>query len=250
MRIGLCSVTFRALGVGDVVRAAVDAGIEGIEWGADVHVPPGAMDVAADVAKRCADVGISIPSYGSYLAAGKSAASRVGPVLETAAALGASNVRVWCPFGVPPGRDEGLFAAAAGALAAWAGEAAALDLTLSLEFHVDTLTETAAAAGKLLDAAGRPANLFSYWQPVVGRSPGEELAAIADDVSHLHVFQWRPDGERRPLGDGHDTWPSLLRTPLGDRWTGDRYAFLEFVRDDDPDQLVADAAILRGWLAA
>ena len=249
MKVGLCSVTFRALGPDAVVAAAVAAGIEAIEWGADVHVPPGELTVAADVARRSADAGIAVASYGSYLAAGKSAPDRVGPVLDTAEALGAPNVRVWCPFGAPPDTDDDLFDVAARDLAAWSAEAATRGLTLSLEFHVDTFTETAASTSKLLDAAGRPPALFTYWQPVAGRAAPDELAAVAADVSHLHVFHWTDGGRRLPLADGADGWPALLRTPLGGRWPHERCAFLEFVRDDDPAQLVADASTLRGWLA-
>jgi 3-dehydroshikimate dehydratase len=249
MRVGLCSVTFRGLDPDDVLAAAVAAGVEAIEWGADVHVPPGDLAVAAEVAKRSADAGIAVASYGSYLAAGKSSAERIGPVLDSASALGAPNVRVWCPFGAPPGSDDGLFAAAARGLAAWSTEAEGRGLTLSLEFHVDTFTETAESTARLLDAAGRPAALFTYWQPVEGRSPGEELSGVAADVSHVHVFHWTDGGRRHPLADGAEVWPPLLRTPLGGRFPHERCAFLEFVLDDDPAQLVADAATLRGWLA-
>jgi sugar phosphate isomerase/epimerase len=156
---------------------------------------------------------------------------------------------VWCPFGAPPGSDDGLFAAAAADLAAWSDEAGARGLTLSLEFHVDTFTETAASTARLLDAAGRPPNLFSYWQPVRGQDAIAESQAVAADLSHVHVFHWTDDGERRPLAEGDATWPTVLATLPDGRWAADRYAFLEFVRGDDPDQLRADAATLRGWLA-
>jgi sugar phosphate isomerase/epimerase len=248
--LGLCSVTFRGLAPAEVIEAAVRAGVEGVEWGADVHVPPGDEATAAEVARRCKDAGIAVPSFGSYLFAGKSSAERVPAVLDTAAALGATNVRVWCPFGAPPGTDDGLFRRAADDLAAWASAAAAdHGLTLSVEYHVDTFTETAASAAALLRAAGAPPNLFTYWQPVAGRPPLDEATAIAPHVSHVHVFHWTATGERRPLAEGEAHWPDLLDT-LADtptRFGGPRFAFLEFVRDDDPDQLVADAATLRRW---
>jgi sugar phosphate isomerase/epimerase len=247
-RIGLCSVTFRSLSPTDVVLAAADAGIHGIEWGADVHVPPGRTEVARDVAARCKESGIACPSYGSYLSAGRSTIDEATLVLDTALVLGARNVRVWCPFGSPPGSDDGLFGRAAGSLDEWSALAAARDLTVSVEYHVDTFTETAASAKRLLDVAGRPSNLFTYWQPVTGRALPAEAATMHPDVSHVHVFHWRTGGERRPLDEGGKTWPLLLAT-LGrpNRWTGERYAFLEFVRGDDPLQLVADAATLRSW---
>ena len=249
LRPGLCSVTFRDRSPEGVIDAAVAAGVEGIEWGADVHVPPEEVALARRVRRRCEDAGLACPSYGSYLAAGKSSAERAPAVLGTAKALGAANVRVWCPFGARPGSDDGLFARTAADLAAWAAMAAAQGLTLSTEFHVGTFTETAASTADLLDAAGRPDNLFTYWQPVDGQDHLAEASAIHADVSHVHVFHWAPGGERRPLADG-PAWPPLLRR-LGEptRYAGERFAFLEFVRDDSPEQLVADAATLRAWLA-
>jgi sugar phosphate isomerase/epimerase len=248
-RLGLCSVTFRRLSPGEVVAAAVAAGVEGIEWGADVHVPPGGRSVADQVARWCGDSGLAVPSYGSYLAAGKSSPERLAPVLASAVALGAANVRVWCPFGAPPGSDDDLFARAADDLAAWSAAAAGAGLTISLEYHVDTFTETAEGAAALLAAAGSPPNLFTYWQPVVGRALLDEAIAIAPDVSHVHVFHWTEAGERRALAEGGGHWPGLvdaLRSTT--RWEGERFAFLEFVRDDAVEQLVADAATLRAWL--
>ena len=249
LRMGLCSVTFRDLSPSDVVERAVAAGIDGIEWGADVHVPPGEDGLAADVRRWCRDAGLACPSYGSYLAAGKSSEERVAPVLATATALGASNARVWCPFGAPPGSDAALLERTAADLAAWAAMADDHGLTLSVEFHVGTFTETAAGTNELLDAAGRPDNLFTYWQPVEGRHHLAEASTIHSDVSHVHVFHWASGGERRPLSEGQ-AWPALLqRLAAPTRFTGERFAFLEFVRDDAPEQLVEDAATLRTWLA-
>lgn len=248
LRPGLCSVTFRALAPDEVLAAAVAAGLVGIEWGADVHVPPGEEALAASVAARCADAGVACPSYGSYLFAGKSSPDRVTPVLATAQSLGAGNVRVWCPMGAPPGSDGDLFARAADDLAAWASRAADLGLTVSTEFHAGTFTETAEGALALLAAAGRRPNLFTYWQPVAGRPLEDEAEAVRADVSHVHVFHWTETGERRPLAEG-GRWPALLgELARASRFDGERFAFLEFVRDDEPDQLVADATTLRAWL--
>ena len=125
-------------------------------------------------------------------------------------------------------------------------------LTVSLEFHSMTLTETAASTNRLLDDVGAP-NLYTYWQPMDGVPVADlvdELAAVRPRLSHLHVFRWRDGGERLALVDGADLWPEVLSEAEGaGAWEGDRVAFLEFVRDDDPDQLAADAATLLGWLA-
>ena len=44
--LGLCSVTLRACSIEEVVAIAAGAGLECIEWGADVHVPPGDLEAA------------------------------------------------------------------------------------------------------------------------------------------------------------------------------------------------------------
>jgi len=40
VRPGLCSVTLRGSSPQEVVDARLAAGLSGVEWGADVHVPP------------------------------------------------------------------------------------------------------------------------------------------------------------------------------------------------------------------
>jgi sugar phosphate isomerase/epimerase len=249
LRAGLCSVTFRRLAPEDVIDIAVSASLDGIEWGGDVHVPPGEVALATRLAARCDEGGLACPSYGSYLAAGKSSPEQLAPVLDSALALGACNVRVWCPLGSPPNSDGALFARAADDLASWAASAGRLGLTLSLEFHAATFTETAESVARLLGAAGRPDNLFSYWQPVGGRDRLSEATAVLPDLSHVHVFQWADDGARRPLADGADTWPQVLELATTRcRWQDERYAFLEFVAGDETAALTADASTLRGWL--
>jgi hypothetical protein len=86
----------------------------------------------------------------------------------------------------------------------------------------------------------------------------EQLAEV-DEVlpvlSHLHVFRWRSFEDRLPLADGDDLWPAVLAAADRPRSTAApasgptrRWAFLEYVRNDDPAQLLADAATLRSGL--
>ena len=41
LKTGVCSVTFRNLNVERIIELVVEAGLDGIEWGGDVHVPTG-----------------------------------------------------------------------------------------------------------------------------------------------------------------------------------------------------------------
>jgi 3-dehydroshikimate dehydratase len=247
---GLCSVTFRQLAADAIVDLASEAGLEAVEWGADVHVPPGATTAAASLAERCAAAGIHCGSYGSYL--GVAGDDDAEPVLDTALALGAPNVRVWCPMGLGPDASPERRAEVARSLEGIARAAHERALTVSLEFHPGTLTETAGSALALLCEVQAP-NLFTYWQPDPALAPPQlhtELATVAEHVSHLHVFHWQADRTRLPLA-GAGWWPDALDVAARTkgRWARPRVAFLEFVRDDDPEQLARDATTLRTWLS-
>lgn len=254
LRPGLCSVTFRQLSIEAVVDLAADAGIEGIEWGGDVHVDRPAA--ARRAAQRCADAGIDCPSYGSYLRAGAVDPTEAARAFELAAELGAPNVRVWCDWtgaDVTPERWRSIVAD----VEDLAARGAAAGLAVSLEMHAFTITERAAQAVRLIGEVARP-NLFSYWQPIEGLGADrwlDELTTVLPELSHLHVFHWQDFEHRHPLVTGDAYWPEVLRRVSGasaDRWSlrgSSRFAFLEFVEGDDGDRFRADAATLRSWLA-
>ncbi len=63
--IGLTSITFRGMAPREIIDLAGKAGLEGIEWGSDVHVPPGDIPLAKAIAAMCAEAGIRVTSYGS-----------------------------------------------------------------------------------------------------------------------------------------------------------------------------------------
>lgn len=248
VRAGLCSVTLRGLGVEEVARLAAEAELRAIEWGGDVHVPPGDAG-ALRRARTAADVaGLDSASYGSYLLAdgdgSKDAAARV---LDTASALGAPNVRVWTPFGVEPGSAR--TAEVVDALAMIAALAADRDLRVGLEFHGGTLTATVASTVAVLDAVGAP-NLSSYWQPPYwsanrdSSDDAADVAALGPWLSHLHVYEWAGPDARRPLADGRRRWRAVLDALP----PGERVAFLEFVAGDDPATVLADARTLHRLL--
>jgi hypothetical protein len=70
-------------------------------------------------------------------------------------------------------------------------------------------------------------------------------------VSHLQVFSWKDFHHRYPLA--RKRWWKHLSVTLADHLSPDypgwyHYAFIEFVKDDAPEQLLDDAAALRSWL--
>ena len=234
---GLVSVTFRQLSTVDVVALAAEHGMRAVEWGGDVHVPVGAHAVAREVAARCADAGLAVEAYGSYYRAD---GAGFEDVLATARSLGATRIRVWAGragSAVEPDR-----AAVVADLARVAELAAGEGVELAVEYHANTLTDTLPSALALFEAV--PA-LRAYWQPPIGSSLDDALAAVpALSPVAAHVFTWDAIGERLPLAAGVDLWrPVLAALPANS------YALLEFVRADDPVAFAADAATLRDWLS-
>jgi sugar phosphate isomerase/epimerase len=251
---GLCSITFRTLPADDVLALATRAGVQGIEWGADVHAPSGGNAVVTALGARTRDAGLSVVSYGSYLGMARSTDDHVEAVLDSAEALGAPTVRIWTELGVTPDSPADERRRVTEHTARLVERIAARGLTAALEFHPGTLTETARSTNDLLEAIGRT-ELRTHWQPDPSLAPEsalDELAAVAPRLAHLHVFSWGPAGidERRPLADGVALWPAAfaLAAREGDALAGGRYALCEYVRDDDPEQFVADVRVLRTWI--
>ena len=256
IRGGLVSITFRKLNSREIVDLITRTNLVGIEWGGDVHVPHGEIALARDVAQMTRDAGLLVAAYGSYYRVGVSEADGLAfvRVLETAMALGAPTVRVWAGNRGSADADEDYRAAVIDDARRIAVLAHTAGITVSFEYHRNTLTDTNVSARRLLEEVGHP-NVRTYWQPPVAMSPAkclEGLDAVSGYLSNAHVFQWiatspTAAADRRPLAEGVEVWRQYLeRIAATDR---DHFAMIEFVRDDAPEQFLADAHVLSGWLA-
>jgi sugar phosphate isomerase/epimerase len=252
---GLVSITFRKLTPREIVGWVAQSGLTGIEWGGDVHVPHGDLAQARQVAQMTADAGLTVAAYGSYYRAGANEAAGLafGRVLETAVVLAAPTVRVWAGDRGSAEADAGQRAAVVADLRRIADLAGAAGVTVSLEFHRGTLTDTNESAARLLAEAAHP-NLRAYWQPPVAAAPAYCLAglrALLSALTNIHAFHWLAAApaaavERRPLAEGAALWRSYLAEAAA---TGrDHYLLIEFVRDETPAQFLADAQTLKAWL--
>ena len=237
---GLVSVTFRQLAVEEIGALATECGLQAVEWGGDVHVPPG--DFAA--ARRALDTGLKVAAYGSYYRAGVSDRGELAAILETAAELDAPFVRVWagtagsaeCPYRGP----------VIEALQHAVEHADAMGTRIALEYHRNTLTDTLESAVQLLDEVD---GVVPYWQP----SGGQDVFSAVHEVRTLepvtaHVFSWGPGGyqDRLPLSARRDMWKPVLTELARDGI--ERNALLEFVLDDSPEQFREDAKTLLSYL--
>lgn len=97
MKTGLCSITFRQFDISRIVDLTRDAGLDAIEWGGDIHVPPGDTATAGKARELTASAGLEVSSYGSYyqIIDAQGAEQDFAPVLESALALGTDTIRIW-----------------------------------------------------------------------------------------------------------------------------------------------------------
>jgi hypothetical protein len=244
----LVSVTFRQLGVEEVVEVAEQAGLAAIEWGEDIHVPLGDLPAARKARALCEDRGLAIAAYGSYLRAGSVDREEIRTAVTTAVELGAPRIRVWAGTVGTAEAGVGDRMAVTRGLAELADVAAGSGIEIAMEFHRNTLTDEVDSTITLLLDVGAP-NLTTYWQPPVGLDDAEclqQLEALMPWLSTVHVFSWWPSNTRLPLAARESLWrPVLDRLAAEPREIN---ALLEFVADDSVTQLTTDAADLHSWV--
>lgn len=247
---GLVSITFRQLTPEAIVGLVREAGLRGIEWGGDVHVPHGDIRRAREVGEMTREAGLEVAAYGSYYRVGNSEDNELpfSHVLDSALELGAPVIRVWAGSegSVTVSKDQRQRVVAD--LFKITELAAKSGVQVATEFHGGTLTDTNESTNQLLLEVDS-ANLYTYWQPLMGMSDETCVKAIgqlAPRLSHLHVYHWDSVRERCALAMGAEHWQKFLRA--AQKVPGNRYAMLEFVKDDAPENFIHDAATLREWL--
>lgn len=262
-RLGLVSVTFRQLTPAKIVALAQRAGLEGIEWGGDIHVPHGDLARARQVRRLSESSGLEVPAYGSYYRVGHSEQEGLtfASTLDTAVELGAPLVRAWAGNRDFRQADDAYWKHIVADARRVAAMAATAGVVVAFEFHSGSLTATPDAAHRLLRQAAHP-NLRTLWQPAVSGEEneigtGDDLVAanvkglkyLLDFVENIHVYHWvkTPEGvQRRALNEGETAWRKYLNCLTASGRA--HWLLLEFVRDGSPDALIEDAATLRQWL--
>ena len=235
IRPGLVSVTFRSLLVKKIIQLSVACGLEGIEWGGDIHVPHGDIRLAREVGVATVEAGLAVAAYGSYYWAGESESTGLSfsSVCDTAASLRAPTIRIWAGTknaedATPEYRDKVLAdIQRVGKLAGDAG------MSVSLELHRNTLANTVKSVIEFLSAVSGE-HLQTYWQPPLELplpAAIEGLREVLPWLSNVHVFHWWPDSNfRHALETGQNHWQQYFDVLKADK--KNRWALLEFVQGD------------------
>lgn len=246
MLTGLTSVTFRDLSVDEIIDLCVNSGLDGIEWGSDVHLPVGDLALANEVADQCAKHGLRILSYGSYYRGGD--VEEFYDVLKTAKALKTDMIRIWAGYHVDPDQisDEEFDILVSNVKKA-AAAAKEEGICIGFEYHRRTMTQTKEGARRLLNALDLD-NIYTYWQPNPDITFEEQLAEIDElqsRLAHYHVFAWEEGNVRYPLSHAIKKWQAYIAHGEKAPYHQKAAAILEFVRGDCTEQCKKDAATLK-----
>jgi len=245
---GLVSVTFRHLNPEEIIELVKKAGLEGIEWGGDKHVPHGDTECAKRVLKMTEDAGLKVAAYGSYYRVGEQNGFSFGQVLDTAKALKAPVIRVWAGTAGSSCADEDYWQKVVADSLRITDAAGRENIRVAFEFHKNTLTDTNASCMKLLKGINHD-NIRTYWQPSQEMNAAERidgLKSVLPYLANIHVFHWI-EGKRLPLEAGLHEWEEYMKVIR--QAPGDRYAMLEFVKDNSVEQFFDDAETLKRLLS-
>ena len=235
---GLVSATFKDRSVEEVIALAVKAGLKAIEWSEGHHVPVDNILEAGRIGALTAISGLKTAEYGSYYKLGMG--MDIEPRLHAAQALGTNIVRIWAGEKASSAVSAAERKEMIDEARMIADKAAESGLTIVLEWHKNTVTDTNESGLNFLKEVSM-SNFKTLWQPTQALSIPERiegLEALQEYLVNLHVYYWDDSG-RRPLSEGAEIWREYL-----DCVSGEHYALLEFVKDNTVEQFLSDAKTL------
>lgn len=243
MKTSLVSVTFRKKSLEEIVSLAKNAGLDAIEWGGDIHVPPTDPDAAARAQALCQEYGLEVSAYGSYYRSTDE--EDFAPVLAAALTLKTPIIRIWAGKGIAHSSQCSPEERAAFTrnIAKAVEMASQKGLMVATECHCNTLTDDIESTLQLLaDVPG----LYTYWQPRHTQSVEaclSDLSRLGDKCINIHIFQRNEENKKAPLADGKAKWAKCLSHAAA--VTDARSVGMEFVMGDTDEQFYADAEVVK-----
>ena len=239
--LGVVSVSFRQHTPKEILEAVKAAGLSCVEWGSDVHAPCYDTERLREISELQKQYGIFCSSYGTYFRLGETPIGELQHYVRAAELLGTNILRLWC--GVKGGKEmsdaekDSLFSACRKA----ASVAEANGVTLCMECHKNTFTESPDDAVHLMQEINSP-HFRMYWQPFQWQSTNENLEnakKIAPFAEHIHVFNWR-NKEKLPLSCAVPDWRVYLK-----HFPAPRALLLEFMPNGKIEELRAEGDALK-----
>ena len=249
MKLGLVSVTYRSKTVEEIIELTKKAGLYGIEWGGDIHVPHGDIENAKRVKKLTEEAGLKVLAYGSYYRVGvnENYKEEFEKVLLTAEALGADIIRIWAyTMAANKVSKEELekFAKETNEIIKMANEK---NIKVAFECHPDTLTEHYPSAMEFYDMLD---GIYSYWQPNNNMLTYEEnieaLKAYLPFTLNIHVF-YSENWVKKSLKEGYEKWKNWISI-IKESGRDVNYLF-EFFPEETDEWLFNETKVMNKLLA-
>ncbi len=238
---GLCSISFRKNTPQEILTETKNAGLSYIEWGSDVHAPQKDIEKLTNIANLQKEYNIKCSSYGTYFRIGVTPTEELQEYINAAKILGTDVLRLWCGNKNSQDYNEEEKAALFNECKKIAAIAEENAVTVCMECHNGTYTNTEKSALELIKAVNSKAFLM-YWQPQQFMSFEENLSYaknISGFVKHIHVFNWKGDN-RFPLADGINFWKEYLKC-----FENNKILLLEFMPDDKIESLANESDALK-----
>lgn len=247
IKTGLVSISFRGLACEEIIDITKKCGLDGIEWGGDIHVPPDNPENAKRVSELTKAAGLCTSAYGSYYkvgAYGDNYKAEFGKFLDTAVILEAPIIRIWAGNTASAEISEEKRALITEECIELAKMADERNIKIAFECHRNTLTDDYSSSLRLMRETNCD-NLLMYWQPNETKTYDYNLTALKNLMPYLtnvHVFNWPEPNCRKPLCEAETEWAnyiSVISKDIREHWCS-----IEFVPDNQPETLFNEAKTL------
>jgi 3-dehydroshikimate dehydratase len=241
---GICSVSYRNSSPDDIIAATVKAGLAGIEWSADTHVPHGNREKAEAVMLATLKARLTVSAYGSFFRLGTDGDASFAEVLASARSLQAPLIRIWAPAA----QDSVSTTTLAETGRRLADKSGHYGITLCVEAHERTTLHNYEALGAYIHQVNHPF-FRACWSPLPGIGEDEILrqsAPLYPYTALVHVRSWAAGYQRRSLGENTDALGTILSGIRSARSGSelDVWTLIEYLEDETPAVLSREAAIL------
>lgn len=248
IKTGLVSISFRSLSCEEIIDLTKKCGLDGIEWGGDIHVPPDNHENAKKVAELTQAAGLRTSAYGSYYKAGtygNDFKNEFRKILDTAIILKAPIIRIWAGKTASAEITEEKRAEITKECIEIAKMADEKSIKVAFECHRNTLTDDYNSSLRLMQETNCN-NLLMYWQPNESKNRDYNITALKKlmpFITNVHVFNWPDVNCRKPLSDAEKEWTDYLS--IIDSDDKEHWCSLEFVPDNQPETLIEEAKTLK-----
>lgn len=248
VRSGLSSVSYRNQAPEAIIAAAAAAGLRGIEWTADTHVPHGNIACAERVMMATLRAGLTVSAYGSFFRLGSGSPAVFSSILETSRRLQAPAIRIW--GGPTAGASQDSMLADAADAADAAGKHG---ITLCLEPNERSALPDYDTLAGLIERADHPF-LKACWTQLPSSSAsglGEGAERIGPHLALAHIRNWSPFSSESEESAGSACVRALAFMIESNRASVlDRWALIEYLENDAPETLKKKAETLEERLKA